>query len=208
MPRGAEVTSLWLRAEARQGEGWCLATPGTASPFLMSQAENINERSGGEAVLALPPPQGRGFVTVTGRFTAKAADWVPGQPRGGASPSTRLAWCWQGCSYSLAAGCRAQSRGRGVNSCSRGGISNKNLLAAYSVEGKHLRSTQLHICSWLAAGTRSPSGASQAAHRSPGLLWGQGRQVRDRASVIFLPWPVQVLATCSPITPTIKLALR
>lgn len=191
-----------------RGEGWCPATPHTASPFLVSQAENINERSRGEAVPALPPPQGRGCVTVTGGFTAEAADWVPGQPRGGTSPSTRPARRWRGRGYSLATECRAHSRGRGVNSCSRGGISNKNLLAAYSAAGKHLRSTQLHICSQAVAGTRCASGASPAAHRPPGLLRGQGRRVRDRGNVISLPCPAQVLAIYSPITPTTKLAPR
>lgn len=116
----------------------------------MSQAEHINERSRGEAAPALPPPQGLGFVTVTGGFTTKAADWCRDSPAEEPLPARR----WGGRGYSLAAGCHAQNGGCGVNACSREGISNKNLLAARGAAGEH---PPLHAAAHLQlAGRRHP----------------------------------------------------
>lgn len=102
-------------------------------PFPVSQAENINERSGGKCAT----PSGRGSVTEADSAPRQLTGGGPGQPQHGAAPGPR---------YSLAARCHAPGGRRGVNSCSRGGISNKNLLAAYSQAGKHPRSTQLQDC--------------------------------------------------------------
>lgn len=64
-----------------------------------------------------------------------------------------------------------------MNSCSRGGISNKNLLAGYSEAGKHPCSTQLHDCRQPSTARNAGSGAA-APQRHPELPRGQGGGLR------------------------------